>query len=166
MTTALWISLVVGAMAFVGNLVSGYLQRKQMRQLELYRQDPSVGLVPLPHPFTLLLQKYRLAICNTGIAAFFLVSGFRSQEPMTRLSVLNIAVGIGFLFLALTTKMTADLYHFLGRLVGVLEGHSKELAALIGTTGIIADHLKARGTRVARRNDGLLLRRLLRTRMK
>ncbi len=154
MATTLWISLVVGVMAFVGNLVSGYLQRKQMRQLELYRQDPSVGLVPPPHPFTLFLQKYKLAICNTGIAAFFLVSGFRSQGPLTRLSVLNIAAGIGFLFLALTTKMNADLYHFLGRLVGVLEGHSKGLGALTeatgiiaGATGIVADNLdpKARG---------------------
>ena len=145
MTTALWISLVVGAMAFAGNLVSGYLQRKQMRQLELYRQDPSVGLVPPPHSLTLFLRKHRLAILNTGIATFFLVSGFRSQGPLTRLSVFNIAAGIGFLFLALTTKMILDLYHFLGRLVGVLEGHSRSIHGLTKITGMVVGNLEARG---------------------
>jgi hypothetical protein len=117
-----------------------------MRQVELYRQNPAVGLLPPPHPLTLFLREYKLVILDTGIAIFFLVSGFWSRGPLTRLSVFNIAAGIGFLLLALTVRMVEDVYQLLGRIVGVLEGHAKILdvatqtvGALTKATGILAD---------------------------
>jgi hypothetical protein len=120
MTTAIWISLVVGAMVVASNLISGYLQRRQMRQNELFRLDASVGLIPPPHPLTLFLRKHRLVLLDTGIATYFLASGLLIPGPPTRLSVFNIAAGIGTVLLALMNSMFADLYRTLIKIIDVI----------------------------------------------
>jgi hypothetical protein len=38
-------------------LVVNYQNRKQARQIELFRNDPSVGLMPPPHPWVAFLKK-------------------------------------------------------------------------------------------------------------
>jgi heme exporter protein D len=58
MTIGNWVTVVVALAGVVTTLVVAYLQRRQMRQIEAYRQDPSVGLVPPPHPLRQLLWRF------------------------------------------------------------------------------------------------------------
>lgn len=53
-----WIVTAVGiVVAAVVALVVNYQNRKQARQIELFRKDPSVGLKPPPHPWLVFLRK-------------------------------------------------------------------------------------------------------------
>jgi hypothetical protein len=58
MTAAIWVSLFGIAVAAVVALGIGYMHRKQMRQTELHRVDPTVPLVPPPHPITSFIKHY------------------------------------------------------------------------------------------------------------
>ena len=54
-----WMITAAGVVvAAVVALVVNYQNRKQARQIELYRRDPSVGLIPPPHAFMAFLKKY------------------------------------------------------------------------------------------------------------
>jgi hypothetical protein len=105
MSVTVWTTLVVGVLAIAGNLLSGYLTRKQMRQNELFRQDPSVGLIPPPHPLRARLWEHRLLIWNSGCSVYFLIQGFRAQEPLTRISVLNISMGVCLFYFAISSHL-------------------------------------------------------------
>ncbi len=105
MSVTVWTTLIVGVLAFAGNLLSGYLTRKQMRQNELFRQDPSVGLIPPPHPLRARLWEHRLFIWNSGCSVYFLIQGFRAQEPLTRMSVLNISMGVCLFYYAISAHL-------------------------------------------------------------
>jgi hypothetical protein len=135
MTTSLWVSLVVGAVAFAGTQISGYMQRKQMRQNELYRRDPSVGLMPPPHPVTLFLKKNFWQFVFYGLGALDLFEGFRGPDPPTRTSILNIALGVGWLFYAFLTRVTDGLMR-------VMEGHSEIFRELIKASSVQAEVTK------------------------
>jgi len=50
MTFREWIQVCGVVLAAAVALIVAYLHRRQMRQIEAFRQDPSVGLVPPPHP--------------------------------------------------------------------------------------------------------------------
>jgi hypothetical protein len=100
MSTAVWASIIVGVLALTGNLFNGYLQRKQMRQNELFRKDPSTGLMPPPHPVLAHLKKHKIRYSNYGLSAFSLFLGLYSKGPLTRLSVLNISMGVYLFFVA------------------------------------------------------------------
>ena len=67
MVTAFGI-IVAAAVAVIVN----YQNRKQSRQIELFRKDPSVGLIPPPHPWIRFLQKnwFHLAYL-TGMVYYF-----------------------------------------------------------------------------------------------
>jgi hypothetical protein len=154
MNTSLVGSLIAAALISAVNLSIGHLQRKQMRQIELHREDSSVGLVPPPHPLRLFLRKYKLPILNTGVGALLLASGLLSQPPLTRLSVFNIAGGIGCLLLALTNRMVDDVYGALIRIIDLIEKQSDSLSkttdfalrtndALVLTLGTTADLARA-----------------------
>ncbi len=62
MSTAVWVIMILGTLAIAGNLVNGYLQRKQMRQNELFRQDRSVGLTPPSTPFKVSSMEIQVAL--------------------------------------------------------------------------------------------------------
>jgi hypothetical protein len=67
MTTGNWIALLGIAATVVVALLVSRLQRKQMQQIELFRLNPSVGVVPPRHPITLFLAKYWVAIIDLGM---------------------------------------------------------------------------------------------------
>jgi len=126
-----------------------------MRQNELFRLDPSVRLVPPPHPLRLFLRKYTLVILNIGTATFLLATGLLIQGLPTRLTVFNIAAGLCFLLLGLTTNMIEGVYSTLGKIATVLENHRdmaeahdkilavtvKNVLTLTKTTGLLQENL-------------------------
>ena len=77
--------------------IVGYLQRKQMRQVELYRQDPTVGLVPPPSPLTKFVKSKWDSALGIGMPVLSLVIEFSGHAPITRLSVALISLNVAFL---------------------------------------------------------------------
>ena len=91
--------LIAGAVAFI----VAYLQRKQMRQIEAYRQNPTVGLVPPPHSVTAFVRSHKYLVLVSGGGAILVLLGFLNPGPISRTTVLTIALGAsgfisGFLF--------------------------------------------------------------------
>lgn len=90
--TALIISIASIVVAAGVALYIAAMSRKQMRQVELHRMDPSVSLIPPPHPATRFLKRYRVFVAGIVINLIVLiVESFRSG-PITRVQVLNIVV--------------------------------------------------------------------------
>jgi hypothetical protein len=52
------VTLIVAVIGPATALTVGHLHRKQMRQLELFRADPAVGLVPPPNPVVKFFKTY------------------------------------------------------------------------------------------------------------
>lgn len=91
--------LVAGAVA----LIVAYLHRKQMRQIEVCRQNPALGLVPPPHSVIAFLRAHKYLVLISGGGLILVILGFLQPGPITRLGVLTIALGAsgimsGFLF--------------------------------------------------------------------
>jgi hypothetical protein len=137
MNTAVW-ALVIGVLALTANMVNGYLQRKQMRQNELYRQDPSVGLIPPPHPLRTHLWTNRSLYLNFGFSAISLVVGFL-PGPFTRLSVLNISTGVCLFYLAFIS-------HGQDRLLAIMEKMNKMIGVMADTQGLTIEAIRKQAT--------------------
>jgi hypothetical protein len=88
------VGIVVSAAAA---LIIAYLHRKQMRQIELYKQDPSVGLVPPPTAFTRFVKLRWLDVLGYAVPFLNLVIELNSDGPITRFSVLVIASSVALL---------------------------------------------------------------------
>jgi hypothetical protein len=58
MTPNLWITVLIFLGTAVVTFSVAYMHRKQIRQVELYKRDPSSGLMPPPHPITRFLREY------------------------------------------------------------------------------------------------------------
>ena len=91
-----WIAIGISVVTLIAGTITAAttaaLQRKQMRQIELHRADPSVPLLPPPHPLTLFCKKWSALIVGVCINLAFLISAFTRVGPITRLEVLSIAV--------------------------------------------------------------------------
>jgi hypothetical protein len=103
MSTAVWVSISLLTLAVTSAvaLVIAAMHRRQMRQIELHRANPSVPLVPPPHPFTkFLLRNFRHInfALNSALNLTFLTLQVRSTDPLTRIGVLSIAVFTNGLF--------------------------------------------------------------------
>jgi hypothetical protein len=141
MNTAIW-AVVIGALALVGNLVNGYLQRKQMRQNELFRRDPSVGLIPPPHPLRTHLWKYRSLYVNFGGSALSFAVGFGIPGPLTRGLVLNISMGVCLYFYAFVSHGQDRVLHGQDRHLEIIQLINKTLGTMAETQGITVKALE------------------------
>jgi hypothetical protein len=95
MSAAVWISLLTLVVGTTVTLIVAALHRKQMRQIELYRADPTVPLVPPPHPFTKFLRRnarHLVFIVNLGLNLSFLIEHLLSTTALTRAEVFSIAL--------------------------------------------------------------------------
>jgi hypothetical protein len=57
-----------------------YLHRKQMRQIELYKQNPSVGLTPPPSRLTYFVKSKADTIFGLGFPALLIGPGANSEQ--------------------------------------------------------------------------------------
>ena len=82
------ISLVGIIVTAVVALAVAYMHRKQMRQLELYRQNPEAGVVPPLNPVTSFLKEFGPSIVILSLSIFVLVyqAASRSHAQMSSLS--------------------------------------------------------------------------------
>ena len=90
-----------------------YLNRKQMRQIEQFRQEPNVGLTPPPSNLSSNLYSKRAIIIGVIIPTIILILEFVLPFPLTRLSVVTISMAVGLMILAL-------LLHYLERTLDLI----------------------------------------------
>ena len=109
MTLTLWVTIAVAAITATTSLLIAYQHRKQMRQIELFRSDQKVGLVPPPHPVRVFLQRYwwdLLALgWGFGWGMYLLVRGIIESsrrgppDPAERIALgLVLLTWVGFFF--------------------------------------------------------------------
>jgi hypothetical protein len=82
-------TLVVGTIV---TLSVAALNRKQQRQIELHRADPTVPLVPPAHPITRFLKTHGAPIISIGLNLGFLIDELRRTGPITRYQVFSIVL--------------------------------------------------------------------------
>jgi len=78
-------------------LIVAYLHRRQMRQIELYKQDPTVGLIPSPSRLTAFVKSKWESILGFGGPILILTSEFSRDAPITRITIFNISVSLALL---------------------------------------------------------------------
>jgi len=90
-------------------LIVAYLHRRQMRQIELYKSDPTVGLTPKSNRLTAFVMSKWDSFFAFGGPILILISEFSRDAPITRITIFNISVSLALLLgnfiLALVFKL-------------------------------------------------------------
>ena len=107
MTITLIVTVIAMLLSAVVALIVAYLHRKQMRQIELYKLDPSAGLIPPPSSLTKFVKSKWDTIFGLGGPILMLASEFAKTTPVTRFTILIISVALVLLF---TNIVLAMLY--------------------------------------------------------
>lgn len=92
MTPTHWIVLAALVVSGAIALVVAYQQRKQMRQIELYKLDPSVGLLPPPSALSRFVKSKWDTVLGIGGPSIGLWIEMGNQAPLTRISVFLICL--------------------------------------------------------------------------
>jgi hypothetical protein len=129
MTAQLWVSILIFTGTAVVSLIIASLHRRQMRQIELHRGDPSVPITPPPHAVTQFLKRHGFPLLGIGISAFYLVHDLRAAGPVTRGDVFSIALNTSVIFYWLSMESLRFLDVSIMRM---MEGHRRVIDALSG----------------------------------
>jgi hypothetical protein len=105
----LYVPVLISIATLVVTLIVAAMHRKQMRQIELHRVDPTVPLVPPAHPITQSLKKRVVFIINIGVNLLLLANELRKTGPMTRGDVFSIALLICVLTFVVTMEVAGSL---------------------------------------------------------
>ena len=111
-------------------MVISTLHRRQMRQNELFRTDPALGLEPPPGQIHAFLKAHAVLILGVGVPLVFLVQQLSDPSPITRWKVAAIAFLIGSIVLAIVLTITMS---FIGKIVELLECHLGLTAKVVDT---------------------------------
>jgi len=124
MTVGNWVIAVVGLIGVAANLMIADLQRRQMRQIEAARRDPSIGLAPPLHPVRLFLRRHGWPLWDLGFGIYLLSKAFLQygSGPITRDFVVLVAVG--FTLIAFGAMFWLFTYLF-DRVLYILEKMTK-----------------------------------------
>jgi hypothetical protein len=111
MTIGNWLTVAAIIVAAIVPLVVAHLHRKQMRQIELHRADPSIPVVPPLNPITLFLKNWGILIFNVLFNIGVLINQLLKTGPITRGQVFLIALSLSSLafILLLETMKQSDL---------------------------------------------------------
>jgi hypothetical protein len=110
MSAGVWVSLfgiIVGA---VITLAVAHMARKQARQIELHRADPSVPLTPSPHPLTAFLTKWWFIPVFGIVNACDLVRVLLKTTPLTRMEIFEISSLTGNVFWSMALMAVAIVW--------------------------------------------------------
>ena len=110
-------------------LVVAHLHRKQMRQIELYKTDPSVGLIAPPGKLTRFVASRWDTVLGFAGPLLILITEFISTAPVTRLTVFAISAALALMItnfvMILVFKMQQRNTE---RIREVLELHERQLS--------------------------------------
>jgi hypothetical protein len=122
------ISLLTLVVATIVTLTVAALHRRQMRQIELHREDPSVPLIPPPHPATQFFNRNAPVILGVAVNLATLIFQLLQTGAITRGQVFSISmstVGVAYLLLLQeVTRSSARIYGtidlLIDRLISIL----------------------------------------------
>jgi hypothetical protein len=116
-------------------------QRKQARQLEAYRRDDSVGLIPPPTPLWVHLKKHWqlwLILLCIGVQVGSLVFALRSSQPMTRGTLIELSVIVGGIYWNLLMGFITIIQRHILRIIE----NQGEIISIIGKQAEIVTKLR------------------------
>ena len=112
--------------AAVALLVS-HLHRKQMRQVELFKIDPSVGLIPPPSSFTVFLREKGPDVLIVSLPLVLIINEMMKEGQVTRGSVLTVSLSVALIFAYATVRfvfaLVRDVVQMIKKVVGLMEQH-------------------------------------------
>jgi hypothetical protein len=119
MSSSELIALAAVAVSSGTALLVAYWHRKQMRQIEEFRRDPSVGLRPPPSRFWAFLKLHRLMLVGVGLPALALIGELSLTGPITRWTVLAITGNVSAMLFAVMTQLTSRILQFVKAIVDI-----------------------------------------------
>ena len=137
MSNTAWITIGISIasiiVATVVPLTIAALHRKQMRQIELHREDPSVPLIPPPHPATRFIQRNGIFIVSVIVEVWLLTHLLLQTGPITRGHVFNIALATAalayILLMQSITQTSEQIYASIFNIYGLIN----KILEVIGT---------------------------------
>lgn len=124
MTIANWLTLAGLLIVPAVSVYIAWAQRRQMRQIELYREDKSVGLKPPPHRIIVFLRNHSMLFWGV-FSAVALVYDMHGQGPVTRETVFWIVLDILLITMAVLgdfiAAITRKMSPFMASYIAVLE---------------------------------------------
>ena len=160
------ISIVAIVVASVTALSIAHGQKKQARQIEAFRRDASVGLVPPPTALWTHLTKYWgvwLNLLCMGVQTASLVSLLRSSQSLSLDTLVELSVVGGSLFVTLVmgvmTFVQVQITDILKHQNNILE-HQK---TILENQKEVWEHLGKLTSRIDKRFESLNLTRQLDT---
>jgi len=144
-------------------LIVAHLHRKQMRQIEAHRTDPSVDLKPPPGPVLAFFRKYQSLILGIVLPTGTLVFNLFNPSPITRTTiVLMAALVCGILTNALVMledRYTRHMLRMIDGLSTILDSHFE---AITGHQNLIVEQqetLKLLADTVKRLTEAVLAKK-------
>jgi hypothetical protein len=129
MTPTNIVTLVAVAASCATALLVGYWHRKQLRQLELYRKDPSVGLKPPPAAAVAFIKHHYDIIFGVlppiGSLILLFISG-----PLTRTAAVLIVLNSAGIFVNLLFRTERRSLERFSKVMTILERHTHSVEAL------------------------------------
>jgi hypothetical protein len=130
MTVTNWITVGGILVAAIIALIVADQNRKQMRQLEAHRIDPSVGLTPPPHPVFVFLRKHWTALCAGGYGLYLLLHQYRVNNMfISRGEVFSTVIGVCLLFFAAMLTVVQEISEEVKRIVRMERRDEKQIEA-------------------------------------
>jgi hypothetical protein len=102
-------------------LIVAYSHRKQLRQIELFRLDPSVGLLPPPSPPVAFFKEYGGLIVGVGVPVLSLAWLITMNNPVTVGSVTLISSYFALILINLHFHSELRLLKYFLKLITVNE---------------------------------------------
>lgn len=140
MTEARWAILIttsIGCAAIVANLYSNWATRRQMRQNEQHREDPTIPLMPPPTAFTHFMRAYGFYLLGVFAGLVNVGLQFLLPPPVSLGQVVTIAYSVGcIVFISALQYDLASLKRqdktidVIGNVFNIMESHTKRLKKL------------------------------------
>ena len=104
-------------------ILVAYWNRKQMRQIEQFRRDSSLGLRPPPSRFWAFVKRHRGLIITISLPSLLLIQTLRQTEPITKWTIFVIAYCIGSIMFALVLGLLHKLLGLVNDIIDVQVAH-------------------------------------------
>jgi len=124
MTINNWLTILAIVAGATVSLIVAHLHRKQIRQIELHRADPSVPITPPPSAITRFFRRYRLMIFNVVLNGGVIVHQLLKTGQITRGDIFIISfstVALAYAFISdQMTQQDLMIYRTIDRIVDFL----------------------------------------------
>ena len=129
-------AIVVPALTAVLN---AYWNRKQLRQIEAYKQDPSVGLIPPPSALRRLVTSRWRVLLMAGLPALSIALQLWLKVPVTLWTVVLISVNVASIVAAFLLELLEKVSDVIGHMVALQEDMVRSERDHLRITGKVVD---------------------------